>query len=165
MWGLCHLGPCSSVPGSARRYTAHPLGRGGGLRPPFLACEAAPVWGGGGFGLGWVCVHHQPRRILKRPPRGKVKYTRRDHLVRMVFGALTPPPEPKHDGNLRPRARAASPARAQGHSRKGGITTQAVQKATVGEKFFLTRDRRSTKCPPRVHKAGQGSGKGPTVGE
>ena len=120
--------------------------------------------GGGGFGLGWVCVHHQPRRILKRPPRGKVKYTRRDHLVRMVFGALTPPPEPKHDGNLRPRARAASPARAQGHSRKGGITTQAVQKATVGEIFFPL----ATEGPPSVHqeytKQVKGRGKGQLLG-
>ena len=30
--------------------------------------------------------------------------------------------------------------------------------------FFLTRDRSSTKCPSRVHRAGHGSVTGPTLG-
>ena len=39
-WGLCHLGPCSPVLGSARRRTTPSLGRGGGgrIHPSLLVC-------------------------------------------------------------------------------------------------------------------------------
>ena len=76
--GVMHLGPCSSVPGSARRRTAHPLGRGGG-----------------------GCVHPQgagERRTgtatSQKSTRDWREANRRRHLQTAIHAGVMPSPPP-----------------------------------------------------------------------
>ena len=128
VWGLCHLCPCSAMPGSARRCTSHPLGRGGGV-------SALPrLWGRNRSGPGAsACCQLRLFADGVPPPRGGV-------CLRSPCAPLL-----AQEGHRRPWMSGMSPGKAVPHPPAHSCTRRALSvlvcrtKPEAGQSWPLLR--------------------------